>query len=246
MSTPTSPTSSPTLDISAAVMRWCEFYTRELPSNVATERQDELASDLYEQTVWAQDAGVATQQVRRSILARAVRGVPADLSWRHAQRRNISLASRTAIRARQANSAVVVASVSAASLIVLWGLYVLTRVMTTAARGGFSPWSNTTVTLGVATALAALGLVLMARKKTRALGTLWLIVPTAILIPTGLSLLYPISATVGVLFNQPEWAPATHLLTGGLSLFLVAASIWNWPSRPTSESAPGITKMDSL
>jgi hypothetical protein len=63
--------------LAAQVMRWCNFYTRQLPIEVAFDRQQELASDLHEQAVWAAQTGVSARALQTSILSRAVRGAPA-------------------------------------------------------------------------------------------------------------------------------------------------------------------------
>ena len=67
------------------VARWCQWYTRGLTPDVADVRRDEIASDLYEHGVYADEIGCSPRALQRSIVMRAVRGIPADLSWRFAQ-----------------------------------------------------------------------------------------------------------------------------------------------------------------
>lgn len=71
---------------SALVIRWVRLYTRRLPARAAFDRRAEIASDLWEQRVDASADGCPPAAVTRSILMRAIVGVPADLAWRHAER----------------------------------------------------------------------------------------------------------------------------------------------------------------
>ncbi len=67
------------------VLRWCDLYTHGLPDDIATDRRDELASDLHDHRVATLD--LARSTFRRDVIVRAVLGIPADLSWRTHQRR---------------------------------------------------------------------------------------------------------------------------------------------------------------
>lgn len=79
----------------AWVLAWCDRYTRGLPPEVAIERRDELAADVYDQRLDAAHAGLTDEAVARSLLLRSLRGVPADLSWRtHQLRAHRSAAAR--------------------------------------------------------------------------------------------------------------------------------------------------------
>ena len=61
------------------VAGWVRWYTRGLPEPVATARRAELASDLYEQSAQPRE------RPDHGALARALRGVPADVTWARAQ-----------------------------------------------------------------------------------------------------------------------------------------------------------------
>lgn len=69
----------------ALVTWWTTVYTRRLPRQVAQRRQEELASDLWEQRAHARQAGAPALLVALAILRRAIAGIPADLQWRHNQ-----------------------------------------------------------------------------------------------------------------------------------------------------------------
>jgi hypothetical protein len=63
-------------------------YTRRLPADVAAARQAEIQSDLYEQRNDDAAAGRGDLRHALAVTGRVVRGVPADLSWRHAALRS--------------------------------------------------------------------------------------------------------------------------------------------------------------
>ena len=72
---------------------WVDLYTRGLTAAARGDRRAELESDIWEQRA-APGASKATQL---AILSRCVRGVPADLSWRRAQRHRSWLPSPHAL-----------------------------------------------------------------------------------------------------------------------------------------------------
>lgn len=60
------------------VTAWVRLYTSGLRDDIRDDRRDEIASDIWEQ---AHDNATSSTQ-GAEIVARAVLGVPADLSWR--------------------------------------------------------------------------------------------------------------------------------------------------------------------
>jgi len=228
----TATVSSPASRAVVAVLVWCDLYTRNLDSAIAEQRRDEIASDLYEHSVWAREQGHPASTISLAIVSRAMRGAGADLSWRRAQQRREALAYPAYARQRRANGAVSAALAAFAFLLLAWGTYVTGRISATVAQGTIEPWSQTSAVLLASTALAACGLVLVLRNKTRALGALWLMAPTALLIQAGLYQLYSISVTVGwFTLAMRNWTFAVNLLTAGSLIVLLAAAIWAWPTR---------------
>ena len=71
----------------SAVLAWCDWYTRGLPDDVASERRDELAADLHDHRVDATRRDEVDGRHARAVVARALLGAPADLSWRSHQLR---------------------------------------------------------------------------------------------------------------------------------------------------------------
>ena len=72
---------------------WVDRYTRGLAAAARSDRRAEIASDIWEQRA----APGATKATQLTILSRCIRGVLADLSWRHAQRRGSWLPSARAL-----------------------------------------------------------------------------------------------------------------------------------------------------
>lgn len=214
------------------VSRWCAWYTRELDAQAADARRDELASDLHEHGIWADESGATPRAAARAILGRALRGAPADLSWRHAQRRQVALADPTGHRRLRVEGAVSALVPVVASAVLGGGLFVLTRIALSTIGGQIRPGSATALTIAVFTGLAVLGLVLLPRRRTRVLGALVMVLPSFGLVHFGLLQLYSLSATVGALtFTMPGWDLASNSLIAGLGLFFTAAAIWWWPEQ---------------
>jgi hypothetical protein len=93
----------------AAVRAWTRLYTWRLPPSIRNARRAEIASDLWE---FEHDPERGSEDAAAfHVLARLAIGIPADLSWRAANRRSGSWAAR------------IVALTTAAAL-VLAGLWV--------------------------------------------------------------------------------------------------------------------------
>lgn len=219
------------------VSRWCAWYTRGVDVATAENRRDELASDLHEQATSADAAGQSPQALARSILGRAGRGAVADLTWSFAQRRRVALADPVALRVRRVEGVSAALALLPAVAVLALGLYVLFRVAAGVATGLIRGGSGTSAAVLVFTALAACGVLLLARRKTRFLGALWMLAPSVGVIHYGLYQLYSLSATVGALmFSMPGWSLASDALIVGLVVYFAAAAIWWWPARSTRRS----------
>jgi hypothetical protein len=79
---------------------WVRAYTRGIRPDVRDARRAELASDLWEHRATARDSGVSKRATSFSIAARAIAGVPADLTWRHATRGAVMRAETTTVSRR--------------------------------------------------------------------------------------------------------------------------------------------------
>ena len=64
------------------VAGWVRFYTRNLPAPIAQRRIDEVDADLHDHIAHERAHGTSDRRIARSIAARMLRGVAADVSWR--------------------------------------------------------------------------------------------------------------------------------------------------------------------
>lgn len=117
------------------------MYTAGLPDDVAAERRAELASDVWEQRHDPSYAG------DRAIVARLLRGVPADLVWRVEITYHLGgLMRGTAILVTRVAAALVAL---VAAVVLLWGLtwtspgVIAVGIVLAAVAGGLW-WSSTT------------------------------------------------------------------------------------------------------
>lgn len=81
--------------IAALVARWVRLYTRNLPAPSAQRRIDEIDADLHDQIAHERAARTKDRRIARSIAARMIRGLPADVAWRA---REGGTAHRSAVR----------------------------------------------------------------------------------------------------------------------------------------------------
>jgi len=226
------------------VSRWCSWYTRAVDVDVAAGRRDELASDLYEHALWADETGTTPRAAARAILGRAIRGAPADLTWRFAQRRQVALADPIGFRRQRVDGAVASLVLLVASAVLGWGLFLLTRIILSTLAERIRPASATALIIASCTVLAVGALVLLFRRRTRVLGALLMVVSSVALVHFGFFQLYSLSVTVGALtVSMPGWVLASNSLMAGLGLFFTAAAIWWWPERQTAaaHTATGLT-----
>lgn len=223
------------------VARWAAFYTRDLDPRVAGERRDELASDLWEQGADADARGASGATTEMSILWRAARGIPADLSWRRARASRRQLAAGPESRGWSGRGSAVVAVVIAALVLVV-GATAVGRLVPNALRGALLPSSVTMASLAVGCALLVCALVLMTRTTTRWLGAAWVAVVAPAVLTFGGRALADISATFQwysdsmVAFGPSWWGIAWAALLCALSLFYLALAVAWFPSRETEAS----------
>jgi hypothetical protein len=66
------------------VGRWVRSYTRGLPEGAAGRRVEEIDADVHDHIAHERGAGTGERRIALGVLSRAVRGAPADASWRSA------------------------------------------------------------------------------------------------------------------------------------------------------------------
>ena len=73
------------------VARWVRRYTRNLPPPVAERRRDEIDADLHDHIAHERKQGTAERRIALGIAARMIRGLAADVSWRHTQQEGMNM-----------------------------------------------------------------------------------------------------------------------------------------------------------
>jgi hypothetical protein len=68
--------------MAALVARWVRFYTRKLPPDLAQRRVDEIEADVHDHIAHEREHGTGDRRIAAGILARMMRGLAADTSWR--------------------------------------------------------------------------------------------------------------------------------------------------------------------
>ncbi|BDZ65066.1 hypothetical protein [Agromyces mangrovi Wang et al. 2018] len=199
-------------EAAASVLRWVAFYTRGLSPTDAAERQDELLSDLHEQTAWAESAGVSDARLARSIRRRALLGVPADVAWRQ----RLAWEGRAPGRIRlRAHEALLLATAAVGVLLAVGGGFVVARVVRALLIGDIGYVPRDSVVIGALAVASLFALVLLARPATRVAGAA-LLVPASVLLPLlAAPVLYVVSASAVPVLNAATWWPAAALLIGG-------------------------------
>jgi len=223
------------------VLAWVDRYTRDVPGSIADDRRNELMSDLWEQAHDDNDRAKAGVTTAISILSRAVRGVPSDLSWRRAQ-----LAGRPSqpFRIRFVKGMVPAGVVLAAVvglMVTSVGVFALGRVGIVVARHQFPPSDLTVMSTALGTVGLVCGLLLMVRSRTRWIGAIWLAASAAIVLYFGGLALVTISATAQWFANRlleypmsPFGQPAVVAAIAAVSLFYLSLAIAWIPKREES------------
>lgn len=213
-----------------AVERWCNFYTQGLSAEAASERREELGADMLDQVDWARAHGHASGAIGRAIIWRALKGVPADLAWRHAQLR---LADLPAFRTRLFNEWLLFA-------VTLLGLGLVALASTAIARVGREIFGrqDAFVMLTLVASLAIVcGLLLLVRTRTRPLGAVWIAVGAPVVATTGIELLAR-NTTLLLYASRASttWGTAEAMIAASLAVFYLAAAVWWMPERGRATS----------
>jgi hypothetical protein len=80
------------------VARWVRFYTRDLPTQVAQRRIDEIAADVHDHIAHERAVGASDRRIALSLLSRMIRGLPADASWHDRHTSGAKLGTRSIVR----------------------------------------------------------------------------------------------------------------------------------------------------
>jgi len=214
------------------VLRWAAWYTRGLDREIAEERLDELASDLHDHAVWADEAGLSVDEATRAITRRGLRGVLDDLSWRRAQLRRMASSDPLAMRARRQSSAVLASVLLVGLVVVAGGGFALTRTLQYLLRMHDDAVIATVVLLTASLVLAVVGLALLMSPRLRFLGAAVLMIAVVGVVQYAFTGLIYGSAAVNNLLYFAEWWPfAKNGLIVALAAFFAAAVLWWWPAK---------------
>lgn len=226
------------------VLNWCGWYTRDLSPDVAGERRDEIASDLHEHAVWAQEAGVTPQRLRRDIILRAIRGIPHDLSWRSGQLRAGHGVDPMPFGMRRAGDVLAALVVTGGVMVTGAALFLLVRILRALVIGDVLEAPAGALGVAIAAVLGIAGLALSVRRRLRWLGAV-LLAPAAVLIGAlAGDILYNVSATGVHIIAQlstyrpgiEPWWVMSMAIGVGAALGFIGAAVWWWPgSRRTTE-----------
>lgn len=234
------------------VLSWCDRYTQDLPDQVAAARRDELASDLHEHALWADEAGWSAKRLRRDIVRRLLTGTPHDLTWRaHQLDRSAASDPLHAATVRTAQR-ITLGMIALGVTLTLIGGYTYVRIIRSIIIEDLRVSPLPSMLIGLLTALAVIGTALAAKRRTRIAGAIALAPPALLLGYLAVESLGLISATGAQI---TYWADQTTATADSLSLLalgigisallgLTAATIWWWP--PTRTSTPSIEQVPTV
>jgi hypothetical protein len=211
------------------VMQWCDLYSRGLPQEVVAARREELSRDMADQVDWATCNDTPQRHVAWSIGVRAVRGAPADLSWRSSQRFRASLDSPS-FRA----FSIGFLSMTVASGFVLFliaSVSIIRQVQEMNASGVLADRSQLLVL--VAAVALLLGEALLARPRTRSLGALWMLVSAEAIVFAGMPMLAGTTRLLSLTSLSPSWSASMDLAGLGVAIFYATGALW-WLPRPVT------------
>lgn len=222
---------APTPIVDRMVIAWARWYTRDLPGTTGEERLAELQSDLFEQRD-AADAADGASGVGRSILGRAIRGIPSDVAWRFARLRQASVAAPRGTFPL----ALPTFAHLATALLLTWGVLVVVRVAGSMGRGEWAgAWDLVAAgVVGLAMALVGAWLVVVLRRRT--LGGFWLAAAAYVLIRFGTDAVVATSLTLTDfrMTSVAQYLLLVHAATIAGVLFFVAMAVWWAAPRETT------------
>ena len=213
-----------------ATLRWSLQYTGGLDPLVAARRQQEILSDLHEHTAWATEAGIAQRATARSLRARMLRGIPADLSWRREQ-----LSGREGIRwSVPPVDGLLLAAVAVIAIVqVAVGAFVAARQVRALLTDDISFIPNSAALAIALGSVALVAAALLGHRRTRHWGAAMLAVTGVLIFAQSVEALYYLSATALLVINGVTWleSAAYAIGTGVAALCLAATAQWSNPAR---------------
>jgi hypothetical protein len=215
---------APAPAVDRAVLAWGRWYTRDLPGAIGADRLAELESDLFEERAAAGGA----HGVGRSILGRAIRGIPADVAWRFGRLRQASFGAPRGTFPL----ALPAFAHLATALLLAWGALVVVRLAGSMLSGTWAGAWDLVAAPVAGLAMALVGAVLTMGLRLRWLGALWLAAASYVLIRFGMYALFATSITLGEFYDSSMGSAilVNRSLTAGGMLFFVAMAVWWLPA----------------
>jgi hypothetical protein len=208
----------PTARAIAHVMRWCDLYSHGIPEDAAASRREELLCDLTDQVEWAAAHEVPQGRVAGSIYLRALRGAPADLSWRRQQRSWAELGSPAF---RRFGVGLLSATVTSGFGVMVLAIAAIVRTAQAAGMADLMGRRADVLVLVAAIALL-LGQVLLIRPRTRSLGALWMLTAAEAVVFVGL----PMFANTGRLLYLASLSAGWTTCLGLAGLGVATGALW--------------------
>ena len=212
----------------AAVLAWCQWYTADLPDEVAAERRAELASDLFDER---EHFGAGATG---SILGRAVRGIPADLAWRGARLR------RVAVSASRGTFPLAMPALAhlAAIALVAWGGFIVWRVARNVLIGDWRGAADVAELSVAGLVLALVGSWLLVVARRRVFAGLVLAVAAYLLIRFGTYALMETSVSFTAFYSTStaQMVLMNRVATGAAVLFFLSMAAWWTSPKAAAES----------
>lgn len=211
------------------ILRWAHVYTRGIASDVADERLDQLASDLHDQAVWADDAGLDPVEAAQAVTRRSLQGVVDDLSWRRDQVHRAKTSSTRAHSSR-GDVLVVTAVLTMGLAMTSAGGYAFFRGALYALRQHDDAIAAPLAVLAISLLIAAAGMFLLSRPRARFFASCALVISAACMVQGAFgTLLYSSGVVNQTMFLSPLWPLPKYVLIGALMLYFAATSLWWLP-----------------
>jgi hypothetical protein len=203
-------------------MRWCDLYSRNLPDGIAADRREELLGDLTDQAVWETRHYVSQKRVARSVLFRALRGAPADLSWRLHQ---LSRGRAGGLQFRRFGFGFLSATFASGFALIVVVLVTIVRTLQTSATTDVL-FRAPELLVAVSAVAIILGESLLIRPRTRSLGALWMLVAAEVVVFVSVPMLANTGRLLSVASLSSNWATGLDLVGIGVALFYLTGALW--------------------
>ncbi|WP_127792563.1 hypothetical protein [Agromyces sp. LHK192] len=221
-----------------ATLRWSLRYTDGLDPLVASDRRQEILSDLHEHAAWANETGISSRTAARSIRSRMLRGIPADIGWRRAQLTGRESPARSNLFPIEGLMLAAVALVGVVQIAV--GGFVAFRQVRALLIGdiGWVPTSAAfTIALG---AIAVAATAVLAHRRWRAWGAPVLALTGFLIFAQSIETLWFLSASALVVINRLTWwEPAAYAVGLGVATLCLAATA-QWADGRRSDASATI------